>query len=238
MIVTFDKGFIKFYDKWMQSKLNFLDCFKFVSYKGGCEFDYKFNPFVIQNKRSIRNSLLLSSDELWSGLKKNTRNEINKVEKLGITFDIDNYSKVDFIEKYNKFIKDKNLQLPLLNLPRLDKYGENISFTSTCLDNKWLSIHVYFVLDDYVELLYSITNSDIDSKLLGMANRYHHWHDLLKFKSDQIAVYDWGGIAFGELDGISKFKMSFGGEDNVYPIYYSPIYYSIIKLMNYAKKNN
>lgn len=235
MIVKFNKGFINFTDKWLQSNVNYFDSLKFVSYKGGCEFKSPFYLFFTENKRSVRNCLDLSSDELWAGLKKNTRNEINKISKNNIIFNVNHFSNEDFILKYNRFIEEKRLKLPLLTLSRLEKYGDNIIFTSTHLDNKWLSIHVYLAFDGYVELLYSITNSDIESKQLGMANRYHHWHDLLKFKADMISTYDWGGIAFGELDGISKFKLSFGGDECTYPIYYSAMYYIALKLSNYAK---
>ena len=51
---------------------------------------------------------------------------------------------------------------------------------------------------------------------VGRANRFHHWQDILKFKSAGDSIYDFGGWYRGGEDsqrlGINKFKEEFGGE--------------------------
>jgi FemAB family len=52
-------------------------------------------------------------------------------------------------------------------------------------------------------------------KLVARANRYHHWRDMMRFKSEGISIYDFGGCAPNatspELIGINRFKEGFGG---------------------------
>lgn len=51
--------------------------------------------------------------------------------------------------------------------------------------------------------------------LVGRANRYQHWRDMLRFKADGLGVYDLGGWYPGADDAgllrINRFKESFGG---------------------------
>ena len=50
--------------------------------------------------------------------------------------------------------------------------------------------------------------------LVGRANRWLHWRDMLRFKETGIKRYDWGGLfedeSVPERAGINKFK-DFGG---------------------------
>jgi hypothetical protein len=52
--------------------------------------------------------------------------------------------------------------------------------------------------------------------MVGRANRYHHWQDIVKFKNLGIATYDLGGWYADTTDpakiNINKFKEEFGGE--------------------------
>jgi hypothetical protein len=52
--------------------------------------------------------------------------------------------------------------------------------------------------------------------LVGRANRWLHWKDMLQFRALGMQRYDWGGL-FGdestpERAGINNFKKSFGGQ--------------------------
>jgi hypothetical protein len=53
--------------------------------------------------------------------------------------------------------------------------------------------------------------------LVGRANRWLHWKDMLQFKERGITRYDWGGVFADESapnrSGIDEFKRSFGGRD-------------------------
>jgi hypothetical protein len=52
--------------------------------------------------------------------------------------------------------------------------------------------------------------------LLGRANRYHHWQDILRFQSTGSLLYDFGGWYAGNTDqkllNINQFKAEFKGE--------------------------
>lgn len=52
--------------------------------------------------------------------------------------------------------------------------------------------------------------------LVGRANRWLHWKDMLKLKSMGFTRYDWGGLfedeSTPEREGINRFKRDFGGE--------------------------
>lgn len=53
--------------------------------------------------------------------------------------------------------------------------------------------------------------------LIGMANRYLHYQEMLYFKEKGMSVYDWGGAGRDEdVINITEFKESFGGEERVY----------------------
>lgn len=49
--------------------------------------------------------------------------------------------------------------------------------------------------------------------IIGMANRFLHFQEMLHFKSLGLSVYDWGGAGRGEdVINITEFKESFGGD--------------------------
>ncbi|HBN5713163.1 TPA: hypothetical protein L3G43_002463 [Morganella morganii] len=221
--IKFKYGFIKFKDIWFPHKYSFRDLFGFTSYKGG-NFKNCFG-FFKEYKKSVRHDLTVSSDIIWNNIKKNTRYDINKGKQANLLTTFDTIGYMEFINLYNIFLEKKSLSLQPLNLNRLEKYKNNIKITSIFKDDTWLSIHVYLYTEQYAELLYSIVNIDIDHKLTGIANKLLHWNDILYYKNNGISIYDWGGLPMDDsLPGISKFKLSFGGQEVIYNIYYSPLY--------------
>jgi hypothetical protein len=63
--------------------------------------------------------------------------------------------------------------------------------------------------------LFRATDNPERRKLVGRANRYHHWRDMMRLKPNGILVYDFGGYMPGATDpekaGINRFKEGFGG---------------------------
>jgi len=45
-----------------------------------------------------------------------------------------------------------------------------------------------------------------------MLNRFLHWHEICAYREERFATYDLGGIKEDKTNGITQFKMSFGGE--------------------------
>ena len=80
--------------------------------------------------------------------------------------------------------------------------------------------HAHLVVKERVRLLESASlfraSDDPEyKKLVGRANRYLHWLDMLHFQAEGVLVYDFGGwtpaATHAENIGINRFKEGFGG---------------------------
>jgi hypothetical protein len=94
------------------------------------------------------------------------------------------------------------------------------------------TMHAYIVSDKRARLHQSSSHfrssSDSEFKnLVGRANRYLHWDDILYFKNMGLDYYDFGGWYGGQSDteklAINQFKESFGGERQQEYTYVVPI---------------
>ena len=82
--------------------------------------------------------------------------------------------------------------------------------------------HFYINDNEHTKLTISCSelwtaDSQIDKNMIGYANKWLHWKDFLYFKEIGVESYDWGGVTWneedqGKLEGINKFKASFGGK--------------------------
>ena len=81
--------------------------------------------------------------------------------------------------------------------------------------------HAHLIVNERVRLLESASlfrGSDDSEykKLVGRANRYLHWRDMLRFQAEGALVYDFGGwtpaATHPEIIGINRFKEGFGGQ--------------------------
>lgn len=88
-------------------------------------------------------------------------------------------------------------------------------------DGTVLVWHAYYVGQSRARLLHSASlfreaSDSAFRTLVGRANRYQHWRDMLKLKADGLTTYDMGGWYAGSEDeaklSINKFKEGFGGE--------------------------
>lgn len=93
--------------------------------------------------------------------------------------------------------------------------------TSASRDGEALAWHAYLISGKTAWLQYTASffrNSDGDRRaLVGRANRWLHWREMLRFKEMGIERYDWGGLFEDESvlgnAGINKFKRDFGGQE-------------------------
>ena len=94
----------------------------------------------------------------------------------------------------------------------------------SCVDKDGTALgwHAYYVDTQRVVLLYSMASQRLCSdatqrQVIGRANRYLHWQDILKFKAEGLSVYDFGGWYDGKEDKgllqINQFKEEFGGSN-------------------------
>jgi hypothetical protein len=126
-----------------------------------------------------------------------------------------------FVIYYNEFAQIKGI--PQIRSKKLKEYASigrlDISKVLDA-DGGVISWLVYYKDSGRVRALYNCSNyvqsQDTSYRnLIGRANRFLHWQDMLKFKAQQITDYDLGGWYPGDKDlaklGINRFKEGLGG---------------------------
>lgn len=98
--------------------------------------------------------------------------------------------------------------------------ARQLVLSSASRDGEALVWHAYVLSGNTAGLQYTgscFRDRDNDYRaLVGRANRWLHWKDMLQLKAMGISRYDWGGL-FGdestpERAGINQFKKDFGGQ--------------------------
>jgi hypothetical protein len=126
----------------------------------------------------------------------------------------------DFIAFFDRCARGKGLPLaPAKRLRTLTKAGVLDLSTVTRHDDP-LVWHAYFRAGNRVRLLHSASllrahNDTATPNMIGRANRYLHWYDILRYQDAGISLFDFGGWYSGrdddELLRTNAFKESFGG---------------------------
>ena len=129
-------------------------------------------------------------------------------------------SAADFLSFYKRFAKHNGLY-PHIDV-NLDALHNSITYMSVSdRVSGPLAMHALVIDRDLlrVRLLYSASGrgwTSVPASTVGKANKLLHWHEFQTFSNEHFAIYDWGGLAEktsdGRLDGISKFKLAFGGD--------------------------
>ena len=221
---------------------------------------YRQIPMLVPHARcqSFSTQLInLSSNTglLFNSISKGTRYEIRRAE----TRDRLNYVWADaatpeniddFAAFYTRFAHCK--ALAPVSVRVLRRYAAagvlDLSRISSESDTT-LVWHAYYRTDRRVRLLYSASDLHIrasDGQLLGRANRYHHWRDMLRFKAAGIALFDLGGWAVDSRNpayrNVSAFKAEFGGHPVLEYNCWQPItarglaYLTLEALVGYARR--
>lgn len=172
--------------------------------------------------------LSAENDLLWSRLTKENRYEIRRAETkdrlawLILTSpsckDYDNFAAF-----YRLFAAQKGIpDMTELGHSIMRKYlaADRLMLACARKDSEALVWHAYYVQGERCRLLSSAshfrgTNDSSVRSLVGRANRWLHWNEMLFFKDSGIRVYDWGGWHNGTdpvLLRINAFKESFGGK--------------------------
>lgn len=154
---------------------------------------------------------------------KDCRYEIRRAEaKDGLRMDFipDPESSLDeFRALYDAFARQKSLG------PSDPKWllaackARQLALTLASRNGEPLVWHAYVMCGKAARLQYSgscFRNRQSDYRaLVGRANRWLHWRDMLRFKELGLQRYDWGGLfedeSLPERAGINKFKKAFGG---------------------------
>lgn len=167
---------------------------------------------------TIHIDLTKDAESLLAEMDKGTSYEIRRAEREGIRCDAEG-SKEDFAIFFNAFAADKGIEGTNLNYMQ---YSAPMVITRAFCGDDLLVMHAYIEDEHRGRLNMSasrLIKEQEDFKktraLIGYANRYLHFQDMLHFKKTGKNIYDFGGYAKGTedktLDGINKFKLGFGG---------------------------
>jgi hypothetical protein len=170
--------------------------------------------------------LTRTPDELLADMRKDTRYEIRRAgEKDRITYQClnaaDGATLLRFYDVYDRFAALKSLApADRRTLTAYSRSGALDLSTVSSPDGAVLVWHAYVRNEQRARLLHSVSvlseTTDKEARaLLGRANRFHHWKDILRFKEAGLREYDFGGWAKDppseELRNVVRFKESFGG---------------------------
>jgi hypothetical protein len=176
---------------------------------------------------TILNDLSQTPEELLTRMPKNTQYKIRRVaDRDRVIYEFWKANSSDVLVRFCEFL-DRFACLKGLsrtNMPRLRALSDDGTLDISRVGDKEgndLVWHAHYRDRARVRLLHSaslfreVKNSAFRN-LIGRANRYHHWQDMLRFKQEGILVYDFGGWYEGNTDQeklqINRFKEEFGGK--------------------------
>lgn len=168
-----------------------------------------------------------TEEELFMKLHRSAKNPIKKTlkqEDLQYIEIINPSSQElkDFVLFYNKFAKRK--QIEECNIEKISAYSEQgslvIGLIKDAGNDDIISAHTYFCIGDHAYGMYAATKEYVagDSykgQLIGRANRYLYWMDIMSCKRKGLKWFNFGGKIINPHDdngkNINRFKESFGG---------------------------
>lgn len=160
---------------------------------------------------------------------KNCKYEVNRAQREDISVrmkagrDISDEDIDTFVRFFGDFWKSKQMSLDDPNglKKELLQYrdADALAIAIASVGSKDSVYHTYVYDGTRARLWHSASlfrlldgEKEDDRKIVGMANRYLHYADMLFFKEKGLKIYDWGGAGLGEdVANITKFKESFGG---------------------------
>lgn len=205
-------------ESWFAYQINKWNGFKMYYYRQ-TSTNTSSLLFYKEEFHTLLTDLNLSEEELYKKCSSTVRNEIKRAEREGVVNSFN--TPVDkFVPFFNNFAQAKGLKE--IKESQMKSYGKHLIITEAIYNNIVLAAHSYIIDDELsrVRLYQSATQrfaTDLDYNLIGRANKFLHYSDMLIFKELKYSTYDWGGIANNTTDssllGINKFKKSFGGAE-------------------------
>lgn len=172
---------------------------------------------------SLVTDLADGEDAIGAGFGKDCRYKIRRAEAkdgLRMEFITDPESRLDeFRAFYDAFARQKSLEPSDHQWLVAACKARQLALSSASQNGEALVWHAHVMFGNTAGLLYSgsyFRNKENDYRaLVGRANRWLHWRDMLRFKEMGIKRYNWGGMfedeSVPERAGINKFKRDFGG---------------------------
>lgn len=164
-------------------------------------------------------------DDILAAMSRETRYEIRRAQRDKLQHQFwcaDAAASIpEFCRFYNRFARQKRLLRA--NPRRLHAMAKAGTLVLSVVSHDSLGPlvwHAIFLAAGRARGLYSASHyrSVVDSSvrnLMGRANRYHHWCDMLELCKRGASFYDWGGWYGGTTDAeklrVNCFKKGFGG---------------------------
>jgi hypothetical protein len=125
----------------------------------------------------------------------------------------------EFMSFYDEFATQKGIWLADRRWLSRAAAAHQLILSHSSRGRTQLVWHAYLCIGATAILMHSASwfrgKDSRDRSLVGRANRWLHWQDMLSFKQAGIRYYDWGGMFRDESTpdraGINQFKRMFGG---------------------------
>lgn len=185
----------------------------------------------LQKFETLLSDLREEEEAILSHYSKNCRYEVRRAPKEGVVCaakcgkEITEQDIIAFTDFFEQFWASKGVSYREKEKCRamMRQYAAAgaMAVTTASIGDKLLVYHTYILDGRRVRLYQSAsmfrTDESITTKIVGFANRYLHYQDMLFFKKMGKEQYDWGGAGeSGDVESITKFKESFGGEKAVF----------------------
>jgi hypothetical protein len=172
---------------------------------------------------SLTHDLKLDPDALFATFDGTARYEVRRAQsrdRLAAEFINSPRAALDaFCAFYDAFAKRKGLMPSYRRALEAMCDAGKLVLTAASRDGERVVWHAYVTDGRTVALLHSASHfrsaSGANRALLGRANRWLHWRDMLAFRQTGVATYDWGGLfedeSVPEQASVNRFKRRFGG---------------------------
>jgi hypothetical protein len=180
---------------------------------------------AVDEFRSIWIDLAQDEKQLLAGMSMSTRQGIRRAGDYSLRYEYWHPDVAEplglFCDFYDAFAATKDLDPLRRKALALQAACGSLDLSLvSAQDGKPLVWHAYYRDGTHARQLHtaSLFRREDDAelrKMIGRANRYHHWRDMLRFKESGIAVFDIGGWYDGTQNAallrVNEFKQGFGG---------------------------
>ncbi len=173
---------------------------------------------------SLITDLSVGQDAIFDQFNKDCRYRIRRVESkdgLRMEFTTDPEGRLDeFRAFFDAFARQKSIEPADRQWLIAACRARQLALASISQNDEVLVWHAHVMSGNTARLQHSASsfrNRDNDYRaLIGRANRWLHWKEMMQFKEMGFQRYDWGGLFEDESDsgraGVNSFKKAFGGK--------------------------
>jgi hypothetical protein len=219
-MITIKGRFATYGEVWFDEEPPAAPAVDVLTFRGrqaplGCD---ESSPFL-----SLVHDLEVDREKLFATFDSTARYEVRRAQsrdRLSAAFFTEPGAALEaFCAFYDEFAKHKSLPPAYRRALSAMRDAGSLVLTAASRDGEPLVWHAYVTDGRTAALLHSASHfraaGTANRALVGRANRWLHWRDMLAFKEMGVATYDWGGLfedeSVPEQASINRFKRRFGG---------------------------